>query len=316
MLDRRVEITPPWPYRLPRTIGREGVMVRRREVLHRLVHVGDEPVVVRAAQPARDRVVIGAEGATVAACDAAIARMRFAIGVDEDLRAFHARFRSDPLIGPVVRASPWIRPMRRPEPFEALAWAICEQLIDYPRAADIQRRIVRRLGRRCERTGLWDVPRADVLAAQAPAFYESCDLAARRALTLVRCAREVASGRVDLHSSDHESGWRRLRKISGVGTWTIDILAYHGQGRMDMVPAGDLNLVKLVGRVRSGGDPSARATEDEVRAFFAPYGEWAALAATFAARARPGESPRSDRTVGPRRAGTRSSALSWDPPAA
>lgn len=308
MLDRRVEITPPWPYRLPRTVGREGVMVRRREVLHRLVHVEGEPVVVRAAQPARDQVVIGAEGRTVAACDAAIERMRFAIAVDVDLREFHARFRSDPLIGPVVRASPWIRPMRRPEPFEALAWAVCEQLIEYVRAADIQRRIVRRLGRRCERTGLWDVPTADVVAAQAPALYESFDLAARRALTLVRCAREVASGRVDLHDPDHERGWARLRQISGVGTWTIDILGYHGQGRMDMVPAGDLNLIKLVGRVRSGGDPAARATEDEVRAFFAPYGEWAALAATFASR--------SDRVVGPHPAGTRSSARAWDPLAA
>jgi 3-methyladenine DNA glycosylase/8-oxoguanine DNA glycosylase len=287
MLDRRVEITPPWPYRLPRMIGREGVMVRKGEVLHRLVHVGDEPVVVRAAQPARDRVVIGAEGRTVEACDAAIARMRFAIAVDEDLREFHAHFRADPLIGPVVRASPWIRPMRRPEPFEALAWAVCEQLIDYPRASDIQRRIVRHLGRRCERTGLWDVPTAAAVAAQAPAQLEAFDLAARRAVTLVKAAREVASGRVDLHAPDHEAGWRRLRAISGIGTWTIDILAYHGQGRMDMVPAGDLNLVKLVGRVRSGGDPSARATEEEVRAFFAPYGRWAALAATFAVRTRP-----------------------------
>jgi len=37
--------------------------------------------------------------------------------------------------------------------------------------------------------------------------------------------------------------------------------------------------LKLVGRLQSGGDPWARAAEAEVREFFAPYGEWAGLAA-------------------------------------
>ena len=308
MVERRVEIRPSWPFRMPRLLGRDATMVRRAGVLHRLIHVGDEPVVVRAAQPSRDRVVIGAEGAAADVCDEAIARMRFALAVDEDLRPFHERFRWDPVLGPAVRMAPWIRPTRRPEPFEALAWAITEQLIDYPRAAAIQRRIVVRLGRRCERTGLRDLPTAATLAAQAPAQLAAFDLVAHRALTMVRVAREVASGRVDLRSPDHEAGWRRLRAIPGVGSWTLEILAYHGQGRMDQVPAGDLNLIKLVGRLQSGGDPYARATEDEVRAYFAPYAPWGALAATYLTATR--------RAAGPHPAGTRSSARVVDPLAA
>ena len=43
---------------------------------------------------------------------------------------------------------------------------------------------------------------------------------------------------------------------------------------------GDLGLLKLVGRVLSRGDPRALASEQQVREFFAPYGEWAGLAAT------------------------------------
>lgn len=308
MVERRVEIRPSWPFRLPRMLGRDATMVRRAGVLHRLIHVGDEPVVVRAAQPSRDRVVIGAQGAAADVCDEAIGRMRFALAVDEDLRAFAERFRWDPLVGAAVRTSPWIRPTRRPEPFEALAWAITEQLIDYPRAAEIQRRIVVRLGRRCERTGLRDLPSAATLAAQAPAQLAAFDLVAHRALTMVRAAREVASGRVDLRAPDHEAGWRRLRAIPGIGSWTLEILAYHGQGRMDQVPAGDLNLIKLVGRLTSGGDPHARATEDEVREFFAPYAPWGALAATYLTATR--------RAAGPHPAGTRSSARVVDPLAA
>jgi 3-methyladenine DNA glycosylase/8-oxoguanine DNA glycosylase len=118
-----------------------------------------------------------------------------------------------------------------------------------------------------------------VLAGTAPALLQSFDLAGSRAITLVRAAREVARGRVDLHSPEHERGWRRLRAIPGIGSWTVEMLALHGQGRHDQLPAGDLGLLKLVGRLLSRGDPRALASEQEVRDFFAPYGEWAGLAA-------------------------------------
>jgi 3-methyladenine DNA glycosylase/8-oxoguanine DNA glycosylase len=310
MVERRVEIRPDWPYRLPRFLGGDAVTVRRGSVIHRLLHIGDEPVVVRAAQPATDHIVIGAQGETAEACERALERMRFALGVDDDLRPFYERFRDDPLIGRAVRARPWIRPLRRPDPFEALAWAVTEQLIEYTRACQIQRRIVFGLGRRCERTGLRDLPTAATLAGQAPAQLAAYDLVGHRAITLIKAAREVASGRVDLFDPDHEAGWRRLRAIPGIGSWTLEIMALHGQGRFDQVPAGDLNFIKLVGRHLAGGDPHARATEDEVRAFFAPYAPYGGLAATYAAMSR------LPTVAAPRRAGTRSRAPSAGPLAA
>jgi 3-methyladenine DNA glycosylase/8-oxoguanine DNA glycosylase len=39
--------------------------------------------------------------------------------------------------------------------------------------------------------------------------------------------------------------------------------------------------MKLVGRLR-GGDPRARATEEEVERFFEPYAPWAGLAGLHA----------------------------------
>jgi DNA-3-methyladenine glycosylase II len=283
-VEQRVEIRPAGPFRLPRG-GMDGVLRRRGGVLERLLHHDGEPVLVRAAQTAPDRVLLGARASTREAAAHGIARMRFALGVDEDLRAFHRRFARDPLIGRSVRRRPWLRTSRRPEPFEALAWAVCEQLIEYERAAAIERRLLAALGRRWlgwdgAASPLRDLPAPAELAGTAPALLESFDLAGTRALTLVRAAREVALGRVDLHSSEHEHGWRRLRAIPGVGRWTVEMLALHGQGRHDQVPAGDVGLLKLVGRLLGGGDPRARAQEHEVREFFAPYEEWAGLAAT------------------------------------
>jgi DNA-3-methyladenine glycosylase II len=284
LVELRQEVTPAGPFRLPRMTGMDGVLRRRGGVLERLLHDGEEPVLVRVAQTAGDTVLFGARARTRGAATHGIARMRFALGVDEDLRVFLRTFSRDPLIGRSLRRRPWLRVGRRPDPFEALAWAICEQLIEYERAAAIERRVVAALGRRwrgwdAEPGGPRDLPAVTVLADTAPALLQSFDLAAGRALALVRAAREVARGRVDLHSSDHERGWRRLRAIPGIGPWTVEMLALHGQGRHDQLPAGDLGLLKLGGRLLSGGDPLARADEQQVRELFAPYGEWAGLAA-------------------------------------
>jgi 3-methyladenine DNA glycosylase/8-oxoguanine DNA glycosylase len=261
----------------------DGMLRRREGVLERLLHQGEHPVLVRVAQPG-ERVLFAARARSRAAASHGITRMRFALGVDEDLRPFLRRFARDPLIGRSLRRRPWVRVTRRPEPFEALAWAICEQLIDYERAAAIERRVLSALGRRwrgCDggEDALRDLPATAVLAGTAPARLASFDLAGVRALTLVRAAREVEAGRIDLLSPEHERAWRRLRAIPGIGSWTVEMLALHGQGRHDQLPAADVGLLKLAGRVLSGGDPFARAQEQQVRDLFAPYGEWAGLAA-------------------------------------
>jgi len=288
VIELRIEVAPRWVFRLPLRGGPDGLTRARGRVLHRLLHAGPEPVLVRVAQTAPDRVLFGAQAASRRAAEWGIERMRLALGVDLDLRPFYERFRHDHLIGAAVRANPGLRPRGKPDPFEALAWAVCEQLIEFGRAVAIQRRLIRSLGRECPFSELRDAPSASRLASQAPALLASFDLSPSRALALVRTAREVASGRVDLYDPDHERGWRRLSAQRGIGSWTVQMLGLTGQGRLDQLPAGDLAYLKLVGRLRSGGDPWARASEPEVVEFFAPYRPWAGLAGLHALRALSG----------------------------
>ena len=154
-----------------------------------------------------------------------IRRMRFATGVDDDLRPFHEAFRDDPVIGRAVRAQPELRIRRAPQPWEALLAAVTEQLIEFERAIAIQRRLIARFGPRCPRTGMRDAPPPAAVAAHAPAQLAAFDLAPARALTLRRAAAEVAAGRVDLLAADPMPGWRRLRAIPGIGPWTLEMLA-------------------------------------------------------------------------------------------
>lgn len=268
------DFVPPGPYRLPRA-SRCGLLRRRGAGLVRWLHFRDEPVIVR-AWAVRGAVRVAADAPSREAALYGIDRMAFLCGLDQDLSEFHARFRRDPLIGQVIRRWPMIRPERKAEPFEALAFAITEQLIEGGRAYEIQRRLIRSWGLRST-CGEWrDAPTAEALAGASPAELAACDLAPKRALAMIRAAREVAAGRIDL--DDHEPAWRRLRAIREIGTWTVEKLALEGQGRDDMLPAGDLAYAKIVGRLARLG---RRATEDEVRAFFAPYAPFEALAGTY-----------------------------------
>ncbi len=244
-------------------------------------------------EPAKGRVALRAEPVDPAALTAprslpapssrpagqaqlrvAVERMRFALGVDDDLGEVYRRFRRDPLLGPPLRRRPWLRPRRRPWAWEALAWAIVKQLIESERAALIQRRIVGRWGLRLgrERGALRDMPGAATIAGRAPAELASMDLSPARSIALRAVAREIAAGRV---SPGNPAADARLLAIPEIGPWTVQCLGLFGRGDPDSLPAGDLIYLKLVGRLARLG---RRATVEEVEEFYAPYEPFRGLA--------------------------------------
>ena len=300
---------PRWPYRLPRGSGGDGVVRSRDKVIERLLHVGTSPVRVRAWRTREGYVHVRAESVDPGLVDYAITaestpeetppagmdelgiaveRMRFSLAVEDDLGDFFHAFKRDPLLGPPIHHKPWVRPRRRPWPWEALCWAITAQLIETSRAAAIQRRIVRRWApsylpadhpppkRGRDPWPLRDVPSAAVIAGRAPAELASMDLSQGRSVAMVRCAREVARGRARLDDPDCD---RRLLEISEIGPWTIQCLGLAGRGDPDSLPAGDLAYVKLVGHLEGLG---RRATVEEVEEYFAPYAPFRGLAGAFA----------------------------------
>ncbi len=255
-------------------------MRARRGIVTRLLQVEGDPIVVRAMQRRDGSVVLRAEGATApsGALEVAIERMRFALGVDDDYHAMYREFRRDRLLGRAIRRLRWHRPRRRPFAWEALAWAVTKQLIESPRAAEIQRRMVFKWGAQCEGpdgSTLRDVPTPELIAERAPAELAAADLAPARALALIRAAREVSAGRVDPANPQDD---RRLLAIREIGPWTVQCLGLYGRGDPDALPAGDLGFIKLVGRLAGLG---RRATVEEVEEFFAPYAPYRGLAGSF-----------------------------------
>lgn len=117
------------------------------------------------------------------------------------------------------------------------------------------------------------------MAGLSPALLQRCGLSAGRSRALIAAAREVASGRVDLDAAPggRAAGVARLRSIPGIGPWTLAVLALHGQGDFDALPAGDFAYLRLVGEALTGR-PHAMAAEQDVVAFMEPYAGWRGIA--------------------------------------
>lgn len=278
-----LEVRPPSPFRLGRGSTDRTLRIERG-VATRLLTVDRAPVLVRAWQRGPDRVAFRAEALDPGALtvppvgeelrpagraeqEIAVERLRFALGVDDDMAGFHRRFRRDPLVGPIIRRRPAFRPSRRLWPWEALAAAVCGQLIEASRAATIERRLVGRWGIRLGegRGALRDTPAPALIAGRAPAELQSMDLSGARSVALRKLATMVARGRCDVASPEHDA---RLLVVPEIGPWTIQCLGLFGRGEADVLPAGDLGYIKLVGLLANLG---RRATVAEVEEFYAPY---------------------------------------------
>ena len=274
------EVRPAGPFRLPRRDGMDGVLRRRGGVLERLLHhEGRAGAWCASRRPPRTRSC-SARAAPHAGRprEYGIERMRFALGVDEDLRRLSPRAsRDDPLIGRSLRARPWLRVRTPPG-------AVRGARVGDLRAADRVRARRRdpaprggsagtalgRLGRSGALRDLRDLP----TPARWPGRRRRCCSPS----TSPARARGAGAGRTGgrprarstCTSADHERGWRRLRAIPGSARGPWRCWRCSGQGRNDQLPGGRRGAAQAGRAQRSAAATRGPAPQErEVRAFFA-----------------------------------------------
>src|SRR5919202_3239112 len=151
-------VYPRWPSEPPRSAGPGGLLKIDGNVVRRAMVIDGELMLAEAAWRG-DAVHLRGD-------ERAIERLRFVLALDDDLAPFHRAHGRDPLLGRIIKARPKLRVIRKPEPFEALAWAVIEQLIDTQAAGNVAWAFTRRYGTRHE-SGAWAAPPRSAFANAA-----------------------------------------------------------------------------------------------------------------------------------------------------
>jgi AraC family transcriptional regulator of adaptative response / DNA-3-methyladenine glycosylase II len=205
-----------------------------------------------------------------------VQRVRRMFALDVDLEPAQCHLASDPMIGPLVAATPGLRPPGTWDPFEAAVRTICGQRVSVAAARTILGRITDRHGQRVGGLGRWGLdrtfPEPHVLA---DAELSGLGLSRARSDALRSLARRVADGQLVLQrGAGLQDFLATLSAQPGLGPWSAQYLALRC-GYLDAFPASDLGLR------RSFEVLSSRPTSSRDLALAAErWQPWRAVAAT------------------------------------
>ncbi|MBA2518989.1 MAG: DNA-3-methyladenine glycosylase 2 family protein [Chloroflexia bacterium] len=199
-----------------------------------------------------------------------IDRVRFYLGLDDDLRPFYAIARVDPAFAPVLARLHGYHQVKFPTPFENAAWAILSQRTRMPIARRVKHALTETFGQSIAVAGttLWAFPEPAAIAAAPVADLERIIGNDRKAHYLAAAASAFAD--VDetflRHGpSDEVECW--LRDIPGIGPWSASFILIRGLGRMEATPV-ESELARAAARWYGPLAP------DELTEIARRYGPW------------------------------------------
>lgn len=157
----------------------------------------------------------------------------------------------DAHLGALAEGLPGMRVPGAFDGFEIAVRAVVGQQISVLRARQILARIAERYGTpvaQAPETLVQAFPRAEVLARLEPAALIATGLIGIRAEAIIQVAQEVATGRIVLEPLvPLEPTLAALRRIRGIGEWTVQYIAMRALGWPNAFVQGDAVLKKYLG---------------------------------------------------------------------
>jgi DNA-3-methyladenine glycosylase II len=258
--------------------GRAGADLYADGTYYRALRCGNK-IIVAAASPVDDdnlevRVLsAGGERELEFANNA----MRHLLALDIDLSGFYSMLEHDQGLSAAVGRLYGLRPPRSESVFEALVVAIIGQQISANVAGVIREGLVAAYGTRVQAEGnaLYAFPSPESLNNATPDDLRALKLSTRKVEYLQGVARRTLEGELEIErftGMDNEEVIVELTKVRGIGRWSAEWMLMRALGRLDVLPAGDLALRRVVQELYFDG---AAITELQLAAFakerWAPY---------------------------------------------
>jgi AraC family transcriptional regulator of adaptative response / DNA-3-methyladenine glycosylase II len=190
---------------------------------------------------------------------AAVERVRRLLDADCDPVAIGDAFAGDPLLGPLVRATPGLRVPGHVDGDELAVRAVIGQQVSVAAARTTARRLTEEYGEPLASPAArltHAFPTAERLAAVDP---EHLPMPRARGRALVAVCAALAAGDLSLdRGADRDDVRRRLLEIPGIGPWTADYIAMRALGHPDVFLPTDIGIRDAL---RGQGHDPATAVE-------------------------------------------------------
>lgn len=205
------------------------------------------------------------------------------ISADDDLAEFRAAVKGDPAMAELVASMPGLKPLRAPDLWTTLIWALIDQQLSNAAGRAIRRRFAERFGVMIDVEGepVAVIPDPQTVMKHMPLEFREAGLSQRKALYAREIAQAVLAGEVDLAriaALPTEQALQHLVDLRGVGMWTASIAAIFGLGERDILPADDLGVRKAIGQIYH---LPALPAANEVRLIGERWAGWRSYAAVY-----------------------------------
>jgi DNA-3-methyladenine glycosylase II len=182
-------------------------------------------------------------------------------------RARRILARRDPVIGALMRAhgACGLAKAQHEDPFRALVQAIISQQLSTKAARTIGRRLVERHG---------GVLTPEAVAATPDLALRGVGLSTQKLRYLRDLCQKVQDGSLALHALDDLPDAEviaALTQVKGIGRWTAEMFLMFRLHRPDVLPVGDLGILKAVQQLYGLRKPPTPARLTEIGESWRPY---------------------------------------------
>lgn len=206
-------------------------------------------------------------------------RLRFYLSLDDDLTPFYERAKDDPAFWALVETLYGFHQVKFTTPFEAACWAIITQRTPNTFAKKSLRKLAQGCGSQIvlKGTRYHAFPDAGQLLEAGTSVILDATNNMRKAERLIALAEAfVTVDEAFLRDAPRREVSRWLKKIKGVGAWSVDFILLHGLGRMEQAPWQDMWLLDAVSAVYTKGLTIHQGDAKLIAQRYAPYaGYWA-----------------------------------------
>lgn len=210
--------------------------------------------------------------------------IEYIFNLNLDLKEFYRHTEKDTTMHKITQTLYGLKYPTTPTAFESLLDSIVEQQISIKIARTIEERLAQKFGDKLQLDSEchYAFPSPQNIDAASINDIKSCGLSQRKAEYIYGAAHRIIRGDLDLEgmktNPDLDAVIVGLDAIKGIGVWTAELTLFRGMQHLEVLPADDFGIRRVISNFYYGGGP---IKAPEAREIGKAWGKWQGLAAFY-----------------------------------